>query len=30
MINKTPSSWKSHLKDIKKKAGKQVANTIKL
>jgi len=30
MINKTPDSWKSHLKDIKKKAGKQVANTIKL
>lgn len=30
MINKTSDGWKSHLKQIKKNAGKQVANTIKL
>lgn len=30
IVNKTPDSWKSHLKSIKKSAGKQVANTIKL
>lgn len=29
IVNKTPDSWKSHLKSIKKSAGKQVANTIK-
>jgi len=30
IVNKTPDSWKSHLKSIKKAAGKQVKNTIKL
>ena len=30
IVNKTPDSWKSHLKSIKKSAGRQVANTIKI
>lgn len=30
MVNKTPDSWKSHLKGIKKAAGTRVENTVKL
>lgn len=30
IINKTPDSWKGHLKNIKKSAGKHVPNSIKL
>jgi hypothetical protein len=30
IVNKTPDSWKSHLKNIKKSSGRHVPNSIKL